>query len=115
MTSLHGTWQPVRAELDGESAPALALESMALVLTANAYTVSFAGEIHDSGTFAHALSTLTLTARHGPHAGRVIPALYQLVGDRLRICYGIDGTLPEAFATAANSQRYLVTYRRRDA
>lgn len=112
MTSLHGTWQPVRAELDGESAPELALESMLLVLAANAYIVSFAGEIHDSGTFAHSFPTLTLTARHGPHAGRVVPALYQLAGNRLRICYGIDGTLPDAFATAANSRRYLVTYRR---
>ncbi len=110
--NLQGTWQPVRAELDGEAAPALALERMELVLDNDTYAVSFAGTVHDAGEFTHTPSTLTLTARIEPHTGRVIPAIYQLVGDRLRICYGIDGTVPVAFATTRNSARYLVTYRR---
>lgn len=112
---LHGIWQPVRAELDGEAAPALALERMELVLRDGTYAVSFAGTIHDGGAFTHTDASLTLTARVGPHSGRVIPAIYQLVGDRLRVCYGVDGTAPTAFATSANSARYLVTYRRQTA
>jgi len=42
----------------------------------------------------------------------VISAIYQLMGDRLRICYALDGTAPLDFKTAPNSRRYLVTYRR---
>ena len=112
---LQGTWLPVRAELDGEAAPALALERMELVFRHDTYAVSFAGTVHDAGAFTHTAATLTLTGRLAPHAGRVVPAIYQLVGDRLRICYGIDGTEPVAFTTAANSARYLVTYRRQTA
>lgn len=115
MTTLHGTWHPVRAELDGEAAPELALERMELILRDGAYSVSFAGTVHDRGAFTHTESTLVLTAHYGPNSGRVIPAIYQLVGDRLRICYGIGGDEPTAFQTTTDSRRYLVTYRRQPA
>ena len=112
MTTLHGTWHPIRAELDGEAAPALALERMELLFERDAYTVSFAGVAHDRGAYIQTATTLTLTAQHGANAGRVIPAIYQLAGDRLRICFGIDGIAPADFKTAPRSSRYLVTYRR---
>lgn len=112
MSNLHGTWRPVRAELDGEAAPDLALERMELLLQPDSYTVRFAGAVHDHGAYIQTETTLILTAQQGANSGRVIPAIYQLVGDRLRICYGIDGLAPTAFKTHAGSQRYLVTYRR---
>ena len=110
--NLPGTWRPVRAELDGQEAPAMALERMELVLTHEHYSVSFAGTIHDRGAIKLSGSTLTLTGEQGANDGRVIPAIFQLSGDRLRICYGLDGATPTEFKTGANSQRYLVTYRR---
>ena len=111
--SLSGTWLPVRAELDGELAPELALTRMELLLDASAgYAIRFGGETHDSGTFVSSETTLTFTATAGHHPGRIVPALYQLAGNRLRICFGLAGILPDAFTTAANSGRYLVTYRR---
>ena len=110
--SLHGTWHPIRAELDGEAAPPLALERMELILQADAYTISFAGTVHDRGTLTHTASALLLTAEYGDNTGRVTPAIYQLAGDRLRICYGLGGTVPTGFETKTGSQRYLVTYRR---
>ena len=110
--SLPGKWLPVRAELDGQPAPALALERMEFHLTATDYAVHFGGEPYDCGTFTHTETTLHLTAQKGPNAGRVITAIYQLAGDRLRICYGLDGTSPSVFKTSPASARYLVTYRR---
>jgi uncharacterized protein (TIGR03067 family) len=110
--TLHGHWQPIRAELDGQPAPALALERMEFVLSESGYSVSFGGEVYDRGSFTHTETTLNMTATQGPHDGRVISAIYQLVGDRLRVCYALDGTAPDAFKTAPGSQRYLVTYRR---
>jgi hypothetical protein len=41
--------------------------------------------------------------------------LYQLAGDRLRVCYGLDGVTPDAMATRARDQRYLATYARKRA
>ena len=110
--SLPGKGLPVRADLDGQPAPALALERMEFHLTATDYAVHFGGEPYDCGTFTHTETTLHLTAQKGPNAGRVITAIYQLAGDRLRICYGLDGTSPSDFKTSPASARYLVTYRR---
>ena len=110
--SLHGNWRPIRAELDGEEAPAMALERMELRLAHDGYTVNFADAIYDKGRLIVTATTLTLIGQHGEQDGRVILAQYQLVGDRLRICYGLDGVEPVEFKTSANSRRYLVTYRR---
>ncbi|MGC4073904.1 MAG: TIGR03067 domain-containing protein [Nibricoccus sp.] len=116
---IEGLWQPIKAELSGEAAPPMVLERMTLTLRAGRYTVHFGGEISDRGTFTHSSSelhtTLTLTGEHGANAGHTIPAIFQLVGDRLRICYGLEGRRPAAFATNKSSRLYLVTYRRTSA
>jgi hypothetical protein len=117
----------IRAEFDGQSAPELIVQHTELHLTATRYSIRFDGQIADAGTFdlmpenpspptdsaiAATSSTLLLRADFGPNAGRSVPCIFQLVRDRLRICFGLDGTLPSDFATAANSHRYLATYRR---
>ena len=116
---IEGLWQPIRAELSGESAPPMVLERMTLTLRSGRYAVHFGGEISDQGSFTHASgdphATLTLSGEKGANAGRSIPAIFQLVGDRLRICYGLDGALPSAFVTTSASRFYLVTYRRTSA
>ena len=116
---LHGTWKMVRAELAGEPAHPLLVDNTTLQLTLDCYSVSYSGEIADRGhyTFAFKLGDpqhlLTLRGTHGPNAGRAIPAIFQRKGELLRICYGLDGTIPVVFASPAGSQLYLVTYRRK--
>lgn len=114
----EGRWQPLRAELEGEFAPADALARMEVELRAGRYTVRFGGEISDEGTYRSAMDAspleLTLAGTHGPNAGRTIPCILQIAGARLRICYGFGGLRPDAFAAPAGSGRYLVTYRRID-
>jgi uncharacterized protein (TIGR03067 family) len=113
---IEGLWQPLKAELSGEAAPPMVLERMTLTLRSGRYTVHFGGEVSDQGAFIHSSgephTTLTLSGEKGANAGRTIPAIFQLVGDRLRICFGLDGELPSAFATSSASRHYLVTYRR---
>lgn len=114
--SLHGRWQMLRAELSGEAAPPPVAERTTLEFTAGRYSVRFAGEVHDCGAFfattTPEFNTLVLHGESGPNAGRTLACIYQLVGDRLRICYGLDGVAPTSFTTSANSRRYLATYRR---
>lgn len=116
---LHGTWKMVRAELSGEPAHPLVVDNTTLEISATHYKVRFGQEIADRGHItaadfsdpaAHPI--LTLRGVEGPNTGRVISAIYQAKGDLLRICYGLDGTTPEAFATHSDSPRYLVVYRR---
>jgi uncharacterized protein (TIGR03067 family) len=114
---IEGTWLPFKAELSGECAPDLALAKLQLVLRDGAYAVHFGGEETDSGTYTSGASetflTLTLVSLRGANAGRTIPSIYQLKGALLRICYGLDGIAPTAFASGAGSKCYLVSYRRK--
>lgn len=117
MSDLIGTWQIVKAELAGEEMPAFVADQMEVELADGTYLVRFAGEVSDRGTYtlgtAGSLKTILLAGVEGSNAGRSIPAIYQFVGDRLRICYGLDGLVPGAFATGTGQKLYLATYRRR--
>ena len=97
--------------------PAFVAEKIEVELSAGSYTVRFAGEVSDSGIYSLDVSSdpkaMYLTGVEGANAGRMIPAIYQLVRDRLRICYGLDGAAPAAFATHTGQNLYLATYRRK--
>lgn len=116
--ALDGIWEMIRAESEGEPSSDLLALRVELHLTADTYHVHFAGELADQGTYTRTSSvpheTLILLGAKGPNAGRTIPCIYQLVGDRLRVCYGLDGTTPTTFATTAGSAHYLATYRRKN-
>lgn len=111
---LHGTWEMIRAESGGENSPDLIALRVEIEIADAAYIVRFGSQVADRGTLAIASpGALTLTGTEGPNLGRTIPCIYQLAGDRLRICYGMDGTVPEKFASPAGCSHYLATYRRK--
>lgn len=110
---LEGIWELVRAERDGEDSTELLGLRIELELTADRYFVRCAGELADRGSCAVAGHALSMIGAEGPNQGREIPAIFQQVGNRLRICYGLDGRPPAAFETSAGSQRYLALYRRK--
>lgn len=114
-SAINGTWQLIRAELDGETAPELVATNTQLALHNGTYEVRFDGEVSDRGTFelitVAPMKSMLLHGTEGPNAGRSIPCIYQLAGARLRICYGLDGTMPNGFVTASGQQRYLAMYR----
>lgn len=104
----------VRAELNGDPAPEIVVQHTTLELTGGEYRVRFRGEVMDQGSIeqADAPTALLLRGTVGPNSGRIIPCLYQTTGERLRICFGLDGTPPNDFSTTAGGARYLATYRR---
>ena len=106
----------IRAEFDGAPAPDLVIAKTTLEFRGDRCVIRFDGEIADEGRFGgvHGTTALSLsfTGEAGSNQGRIIPAIYQLAGDRLRICFGFGGIAPTAFATAAGTQLYLATYTR---
>lgn len=116
---LLGTWKMVRAELAGEPAHPLLVDNTTVELTLDRYIVRYDGEIADRGRYTFSFTSgdphhpLTLRGTKGPNADRTIPAIFQRKGELLRICYGLDGSTPAAFASPPGSQLYLVTYRRK--
>ncbi len=114
---LAGFWLIESAELSGEKMPDLIAHKIEVELGAGTYAVRFGGEVADRGTFElgdHPVgSAITLTGVAGTNAGRVIPAIYRIEGDRLHVCYGLDGVVPGAFATATGASHFLAIYRRK--
>jgi uncharacterized protein (TIGR03067 family) len=57
---------------------------------------------------------MTITGTEGPNYGKTFPAIYELKGDTLRICYDLSGTKrPTEFKSVAGTRLYLVTYHRK--
>ncbi len=114
---LAGFWLIESAELSGEKMPELISHKIEVELGAGTYAVRFGGDVADRGTFElgehPAGMAITLTGVAGTNAGRVIPAIFQLEGDRLQVCYGLDGVVPGAFATATGGAHFLAVYRRK--
>jgi uncharacterized protein (TIGR03067 family) len=113
---IDGRWQMIRAERDGAVAPEEATRLIVIELRDGEYFVQLNGETVDQGIFELGgvvdLRTMLLRGVTGPNAGRTIPCLLQLRGDRLRVCYGMNGIAPTEFATQMSDERYLAIYQR---
>ncbi len=113
---MRGTWKPVAAELGGRPYPDQILQTMKLVLTDGKYTVTV-GEHTDEGTVtldpAKSPRAMDIKGTEGPNRGRTIPAIYELTGDTLRICYDLSGKArPTEFKSRPGTQLFLVEYKR---
>lgn len=115
--AVQGTWSPTKAELGGRPMPDAVLKRISLKLDNGKYEV-LVGEESDRGTYALDSTSkprsMTITGTEGPNAGKTFPAIYEINGDTLRICYDLSGTKrPTEFKTVAGTMLYLVTYSRK--
>lgn len=114
---IEGTWKPVEAELAGLELHVGALGRMILTIKGDHYFLSIPDEELDQGTIkldpAKKPKTMDIFGTEGPNKGRTFPAIYELAGDTLRICYNLEGrTRPAQFKTGADAKFFLVTYQR---
>ena len=114
--ALQGTWKPVEAELAGVKLPETVLAPLRLELGKGTYVLKGA-ESPDRGTLTIDATrkprTMDVTGTDGPNKGKTFPAIYDLEGDTLRICYDLSGKQrPAEFKTAKETRLYLVTYKR---
>jgi uncharacterized protein (TIGR03067 family) len=115
--AVQGNWRPIKAELAGQPMAEPILKSISLKLDSGRYEV-FVGEHPDRGTYTLDSSTkprtMSVTGTEGPNKGKTFPAIYELQGDTLRICYDLSGTKrPSDFKSNAGTKLYLVTYTRK--
>ncbi len=115
--TLQGDWLPTKAELAAKPMSDEILKTISLKLIKNNYEVLVAGS-PDKGTWSidpkAKPKAMTVKGVKGPNAGKTFPAIYELVGDTLRICYDLSGNArPKEFKTTAGTKLYLVTYKRK--
>jgi uncharacterized protein (TIGR03067 family) len=113
---IQGSWKPVAAELGGKPFPDEVLKTMKLVVTDGKYTVTV-GKQTDEGTVkldpAKKPRAMDIVGTKGPNEGKKIPAIYELTDTTLRICYDLSGKArPKEFKTRADTQLFLVEYKR---
>jgi uncharacterized protein (TIGR03067 family) len=115
-SKIDGTWLGQTAELGGKQLPKQALANFKLTLKKGEYEVQ--AESLDRGTVTYHDSAspkeMDIKGVAGPNQGRTILAIYELSGDKLKICYDLSGkTRPTEFKTHPKSQLFLVTYERK--
>ncbi|HTA30315.1 MAG TPA: TIGR03067 domain-containing protein [Candidatus Cybelea sp.] len=115
--AIQGSWIPAKAELAGQPMTDDILKTISLKLDHGKYEV-FVGEHPDRGTYTIDPGTkpksMSVTGTEGPNQGKTFPAIYELAGDTLRICYDLSGTSrPAEFKSVTGTKLYLVTYHRK--
>lgn len=114
---IQGNWKPTTAELAGKPMDDAILKVISLKIAGSNYEV-FVGDKPDRGTYTLDASTtpksMTVIGTEGPNQGKTFPAIYELNGDTLRICYDLSGAKqPAEFKSLAGTKLYLVTYQRK--
>jgi uncharacterized protein (TIGR03067 family) len=114
--SIQGTWLAIKAELGGRAMEETVLKLFTLKMDGGKYEVH--AESPDKGTYttdsAAKPKAMDITGVEGPNAGKKIPAIYEIDGDTLRICYGLRGNpRPAEFKSPTGTSVFLVTYKRK--
>jgi uncharacterized protein (TIGR03067 family) len=114
---VEGTWQLKEAELAGQKWPEDVVKTIQLKITGDKYTLQ-SNEKPDAGTFKldpdKQPKQITITGTDGPNKGKTFPAIYEITGDTLKVCYDLSGQAhPREFKTAPGTQLFLATYKRR--
>jgi uncharacterized protein (TIGR03067 family) len=114
--ALQGRWTLVSAAFDGMAIPDDAAMGR-LVIEGDRYSASVADQ-RVAATFrlgsGEGPKPIDFTYTEGPLKGETIKAIYELRGDTLRICRGIqpDAERPTEFSAPADSGRGLVVWER---
>ena len=109
--AVEGTWILTSAELGGKKLPDQGLEGTKLVLKSGHYQLQI-----DEGTYKIIPGTpaaMDIVGTNGPNKGKTLLAVYELKGDRLEICYDLEGkTRPTEFKTTTGTKQFLASYER---
>lgn len=111
-----GTWQLTRGVVGGRALPKAVAEKLRLELTPGRYRL-IGAESPDSGTWTihgdHRPLAIDIKGTDGPNKGKTFPAIAELHGDTMRICYDLSGKRrPAGFASAPKTLLFLAEYRR---
>ncbi len=112
---LDGTWMFEKVVIDGNDATEV-FGKATMKIDGTKFTLTII-EKEDAGTlnFDDAKSPKELdviTSKDSPNKGKTLQCVYKWDGDRVIICYGLDGkTRPTEFKAESKSQQMLDTYK----
>jgi uncharacterized protein (TIGR03067 family) len=112
---LDGTWQLVEGEVGGRKFPPEVAKGIKLMISGNKYVVT--AENKDEGTVKYfsdaSPKAIEITGTDGPNKGKTFPAIYELKGDTLTVCYDLSGkSRPTEFKSKPGTAHFLATYKK---
>jgi uncharacterized protein (TIGR03067 family) len=113
---LDGIWHVVEGEMSGAKLPAEAAKGIKLTLSGDRYVVVTPQDT-DKGTIRLIPNSnprgMDIVGKEGPNKGKTFPAIYELKGDTLTICYDLSGKArPTEFKTKRDTLLFLARYQR---
>jgi uncharacterized protein (TIGR03067 family) len=113
---VKGTWLPTDGVAAGQKLPDNVLSTTKLIMTPETYTV-IVGEQKEDGElkidFAKKPATVDVRPTMGPNKGKMIPAIIEVTGDTMKVCYNTAGPdRPKDFTSTAENKFVLMTYKR---
>ena len=112
---LKGAWQLTEGAVGGKAFPPEVTKGIKLELSPGKYVVT--AESKDEGTVKclpnTSPSAMEITGTAGPNKGKTFPAIYELKGDTLTVCYDLSGKVrPTEFASKTGTILFLAKYKR---
>jgi uncharacterized protein (TIGR03067 family) len=114
---MKGTWIPTEGSMAGQKLTDQFLNNTKLLLNDGKYTV-IVGEDKEEGTYKVDTSKpapypLDIETTSGPNKGRKIPAIVEVNGDTMKVCYNMGGKdRPKDFKSTAENKFVVMTYKR---
>jgi uncharacterized protein (TIGR03067 family) len=118
LTELDGIWVPIAADVSGQALVVRELRVARLVLDRGGYEIIDRAEhVVDSGDIRidrdAVPQAMDIVGLAGPHAGRTMHAIFELDGDRLKVCYDLESAERPHEMRAHDDQLLLsITYAR---
>jgi uncharacterized protein (TIGR03067 family) len=118
LKKMGGNWIPILMQLNGKKQPADLMKAIRLTISGDKYN-TVVGSEKDEGTLKlDAMKTpreMDIITSVGENKGKPIPCIYELKGNELKVCYGLNGTPRPADFKAGedgNGVVMLITYKR---
>lgn len=117
LKKFQGVWTIESLESGGKKIPAEAMKGMTLTYEGDKYTVKNGKDVIQVGAQkldpSKSPKTLDGTITEGFGKGAVMPGIYEIDGDTLKVCFDEEGKKrPTEFKTADGSKTTLVVYKR---
>lgn len=115
--ALDGSWSLVSADVGGQKLPEAVTKTFTLVMKGDEYAVKSGGP-DDTGTVkldpSKQPKELDVVGVEGPNKGKTFPAIYDLDGDTLKVCYDLGGKKrPAEFKAAPGTKQFMAVYTRK--
>ena len=112
-----GTWSCVNATINGKSLSESSTKKLRLTMTDTRYKTQRNDEVLFDSTYrldtTKAPVQINMIGTEGDLIGKEAQGIIAMEGDTLKICYTMPGKRrPIAFASATNSEAYLIVWKR---